>query len=205
MDVMLDIETMSTRLDALVLSIGAVEFTLHAAGPKVHTRMLLVLHWQQQLLLGRHVHQDTQRWWAQQTDEARAHWTHPSVPPLPVEASLTELGQYLYTAGVARKGGSKLWANGAVFDVGVLEHLYAQLGSNQPPWYYSNVRDARTVYGVCGHVRQATDTMLQQEQELHSHSPVDDCVSQINRLWCSWPGELSPEPDTVEEVKAPVT
>lgn len=78
-DVMLDIETLSTRNDALVLSIGAVRFDcIGKDGPWLaDERFFATPDLTEQLLMGRAVDQPTQKWWAKQPPEAQAHWINP--------------------------------------------------------------------------------------------------------------------------------
>ena len=192
---MVDVETMSTHnLNALILSVGAVRFALspgdQGTGPAQSLRYvsslgvaphvddvlptwwdgrLWVLDVGEQLLLGRRVDPDTQKWWAEQSDEARRHWRYPEDAPVSVAQFCTEFYAYV-------QGCEELWANGVVFDVGNL----ASLWPGGPPWKYNCVRDARTVYR-CPAANQRTE-LPRPEGEVR-HDPVADCVEQVRRLW----------------------
>lgn len=172
-DVMLDIESLSLRPNALVLSIGACKFTCASdTGPIIGDRLLLVPDMTQQIIAGRHVDQETQKWWAQpENNEARIHWECPSKVHM-MKVALVELSNFIQEA-------SRVWANGICFDITVLEDLYRTNGL-KVPWKYNVVRDARTFYDN----NRAWRIIPGGETESTlPHHPVDDCVSQIRRLW----------------------
>lgn len=168
-DIMIDIESLSLQPDALVLSIGACTFTCGTEYPTIGEKLLLVLDMTQQIIAGRHIDQGTQKWWAEQPEAASAHWKTPGKVH-PVNVALTELALFVRDA-------PRIWANGICFDITVLEHLYRQNGI-KVPWKYNIVRDARTFYDNNRPWKQFTS-----EGVLIEHHPVDDCISQINRLW----------------------
>lgn len=172
-NIMIDIESMSLRTNALILSIGAVAFSLDDTGPHIGRSMLAVPSLRDQLIYSRHVDPSTQAWWADgERDDARVHW----------ESNTNEMGlkHALLELVLACKGAKAIWANGIVFDIGVLEHAYQQVGL-KPPWKYNMVRDARTIYKVFGTRRHYTPA----EAILDGvpHHPISDCRGQIYGLW----------------------
>lgn len=174
-DVMLDIETLSLQSDALVLSIGAVKFNSveqPASRPlwECATSFLAVPSLLEQVLLGRHVDQGTQKWWATQPVQAQDHWCGPAVNSIKVYEALQGLAEYVSDA-------DRVWANGIVFDIGILESLYRQFKMSIP-WKYSSVRDARTFYDTHPSTRTWTGS-----EDWIAHHPVGDCKHQIVRLW----------------------
>ena len=58
-DIMLDIETLSTRPEAVVLTLGAVKFDPWASEIDTDTGLYVRVDVDEQLALGRHVRQDT--------------------------------------------------------------------------------------------------------------------------------------------------
>lgn len=172
--VMLDIESLSLRPDALILSIGAVTFTCKPNdGPAFGQEFLVVPDITHQLMQGRHVDPDTQKWWAQpENDTARQHWLNPPKYHV-LHTALSELASFC-------RGAHTIWANGIVFDISVLEHAYRQIGL-KVPWKYNAIRDARTVYDITKGVSGRPE-FVEDPTEV-AHHPVSDCRIQVRRLW----------------------
>ena len=163
--VMIDIETMSTHnSNALILSVGALEFGLGSAGYSLGEKRLWVLDPVEQLLLGRHVDPKTQTFWKGQPPEAAEHFVYGAQEPL--DQFQESLAEFL-------KDTDELWANGVVFDIGNLASLF-----DTPPWKYNVVRDARTVYRTLDPVAGREDRKFRPE-----HHPITDCEAQIYGLW----------------------
>lgn len=172
--VMIDIETMSTRTNAMVLSVAAVNFKLDVEACVVGSKKLWVLDTRSQLWT-RHVDPETQKWWAKQPPAAKTHLLQ---DPTPLPDFLLEF------RGVVGAQ-DEVWAHGTVFDMGILENLYAEYGL-EPPWKrYDVIRDVRT-FVRCFPVqnRLCPDEVIKNHKE---HDPVDDCVRQIWSLWEHWP------------------
>jgi hypothetical protein len=173
---MIDIETLATDADALVLSIGAVVFNCLPDRAEFGEQYIAALDINQQLLVGRSVDRKTQIWWGSQPPAASDHWASPAVAAVKVPDALAGLSSFC--SGVTR-----LWANGIVFDIGILESLYSDFGMT-PVWKYSTVRDARTFYDMqrlMAYPQGKADTLL--TKDLIPHHPLGDCKAQIVRLW----------------------
>lgn len=171
--VMIDIETLSTANDALVLSIGAVQFDcIGKDGPWFGDDFLAVPSLTEQLLLGRRVDQNTQRWWNKQPKETQEHWLNPvRTRAMSVTQALLSLSDFLEEA-------TQVWANGSHFDLCILESLYRSAG-REAPWKYNSVRDARTLYAILPHIRE----YVAPSQIDLPHHPLADCRAQIIRMW----------------------
>lgn len=173
--IMIDIESMALTPDALVLSIGATEFGLTSTGPQFGEERLYVPTIPEQLLLGRRVDQNTQRWWAVVEQAAQHHWLKPEVANTytPINACI-ELAHF-----IKAKAPGEIWANGPQFDIAVLEHLFAQCGV-AVPWNYSIIRDLRTIRKVLGEKRELPSLNAADEV---AHHPLADNRMQIRSLW----------------------
>jgi hypothetical protein len=170
-DVMLDIETLSTRNDALVLSIAAIPFDcIGQEGPWMGDPLFLVPDMIEQIVMGRHVDQNTQEFWQKQPLEASEHWRNPNTRST-VRSALMQLDAFV-------AGAPRIWANGIVFDIGILESLYRLVGL-VPPWKYNAIRDARTFYDT----NTSDRPKLELPETVILHHPITDCRLQINRLW----------------------
>ena len=173
-DVMLDIETLSTRNDALVLSIGAVKFDcIGKDGPWFGDQFFVVPSLIEQIMIGRHVDQKTQEFWQKQPLAASSHWNGPGVVPFKTYEALRDLSEFI-------KDAPRVWANGIVFDIGILTSLY-QSQNMAVPWKYNAVRDARTFYDTNAS-RRTVDPGIPVEDFI-AHHPLGDCKMQIIKLW----------------------
>ncbi|KAB2896786.1 MAG: 3'-5' exoribonuclease, partial [Burkholderiaceae bacterium] len=137
--IVLDLETLSTKPHAAVISIGAV--ALDAVGQCVgefHTA--IDGHGQP----GRDIDPETLAWWAQQSPEAQAASLHATSCVSATQAMCMFSG---WVGTVADPEKVKMWGNGSSFDCTILSSLYAQcheLGHPQP-WRWWNDRDMRTI------------------------------------------------------------
>ena len=164
MDLMLDLETLSTRPDAVILTFGAVKFD-------PYTRVIdnqglyLRVDVDEQILLDRHVDDATIEWWGNQVPEVRDEALGDEN-----RVSLDNFTQQLnrYLVGV-----KSIWAQGPVFDIVILENLYRQI-KKPAPWYYWQIRDSRTLFGVHGDPRV-------KGREGH-HNALSDCIYQAQGI-----------------------
>lgn len=180
-NVMIDIETMGVHTSrSVILSVGAVAFRLRKIGPDICEVPLFVVLSPQD---DRRVENGTQLFWDRQSKEARAHWEFPDVGRTPGSLLAIQIESYLKEVALGWAN-TQVWSNGVVFDLGNLENLM----DCDPPWKYSNVRDARTVYKILPKVRS-----MPADLEFLGHEPVDDCKNQIWWLWEHWPEELLSE------------
>lgn len=137
-DVMVDLETLSTRPDAAIISIGACWFNADTqeVGRPWHTRIDMA----DSIRSGGHVDGDTVRWWLRQSDAARASITE-GCSNL-VDDALQGFAMYL--RGIAPYSEVRVWGNGADFDLPILASAYARASLEQP-WRYFNGRCLRTL------------------------------------------------------------
>ena len=159
--VMLDLETLATGPDAVILSIGAVRFNEFDSRMIFRSELNIKLNVDEQIQLGRKVDDDTVEWWSKQNTELQdsvfnAH-NRTSIADF-----IIELNRFVVAA-------DRIWAQGPVFDIVILENLYRQIGV-PIPWPYYNIRDSRTIIKALGtdivHVRQ------------HAHDALADCKYQ---------------------------
>lgn len=132
-DVMIDLETLGTTADAVILSIGAVKFNLES-GDIDDAGFYASVSVTSNLDLGRRVSEDTLKWWMQQTPAAQAVFHEPKDT---LESSLRGLIEWF---GHDQR---RVWSNGADFDLPMLAHAFTQLGLTIP-WQFFNSRCFRT-------------------------------------------------------------
>jgi hypothetical protein len=182
-DVMIDMETLSTRANPVVRSIAAVKFDLHlpwrAVDPTQYEPLFeadVRLAGQQEA--GLHLDLDTVKWWMQQSDAARARFVRKEDER--VDTVLVDLGRKLRGAGTDvpwHDGGARVWSYGATADLVWLRSLFETYGYEYPV-HYRNLWCARTFAGVM-EVGVADDYRKTDEPK---HDPYWDCVAQIRML-----------------------
>jgi hypothetical protein len=164
MDIMLDLETLATSPDSVILTFGAVKFDPFTTEQDFDTGLYYRIDVDEQIALGRQVDQGTVDWWGSQNEEVR-------------EEALGEhdrigLEQFTQSLNKFVVGANRIWAQGPVFDIVILENLYRQLGK-PTPWPYYLIRDSRTLLKALGDTR-SPGIML--------HNALADCVSQAQAI-----------------------
>ena len=163
-DIMLDLETLGTRPECVILTLGAVKFnpyTLDDPGPGLYLRPDV----DQQIAAGREVQEDTLQWWMNQAEDVREEALGEE-GRVSIEDMHRQLNKFLV-------GVNNIWAQGPVFDIAILENLYRQYGW-PTPWQFWQIRDSRTLFGVHG------DPRIKGKMGLHN--ALEDCVSQATAV-----------------------
>lgn len=171
-DVMVDLETMSTRGNAAFVSIGAVAF--EPSGTMVQKIGSSIFYQnvdlQSCMSLGLHVDASTIMWWLRQSDAARKALTDPT--PQPVELVLKAFSQWY--ARVTSKE-SFIWSHGNSFDVPIISECYARIGM-KTPWFFSRSHDTRTIFDYVGEKIPAADIRT------GGHNSLFDAIAQAEHL-----------------------
>jgi hypothetical protein len=137
--IMLDLETLGTAADAVILSIGAVRFNLDTdevddAGFYASVSV------DSNLEAKRRIQEDTLIWWLKQGPAAQGVF-HETKQTLGV--ALIDLSDWMGDSE------SFVWSNGADFDLPMLAHAYTSLGI-QIPWKFWNSKCFRTYKNLPG-------------------------------------------------------
>lgn len=142
-DLMIDIETLGVRDNAVITQIGLVAFDLTGY---VHNTIgvNLFIDPADAIKQGQKVDWSTISWWLKQNDTARL--TMANRQGLPLRTALIEMGDFIEANTV---GAEKVrpWGNGATFDITLLEQAIRLTGLTVP-WSYRNVRDLRTLADI---------------------------------------------------------
>ena len=163
-NLMIDIETLGNRADALVVSIGAVFFDPKTglSGAEFYRK----LDFQDQIDKGRKPTQGTIEFWLNQSKEAQAVFHEKGIN---TSQALSEFVSFVSTNSEKMK--CKPWGNGPSFDLTIMETLLNDFNVEHP-WMFFNVRCLRTfkeyVYNGKDLVREGV-----------YHHALDDCKHQI--------------------------
>ena len=123
--IMLDLETLGTRADAVILSLGAGKFDL-TSGKIDDQGFYASISIDSNQELGRHIQEDTLLWWLKQDIAAQSVF-HEEKIALP--QALEDFSDWVGT------GDYEVWSNGADFDIPMLGHAYAQI-QMEAPWKF---------------------------------------------------------------------
>lgn len=164
--IMLDIETLGKKPDALVLSVGAAVMDM-ATLTIVDRRYWLLDHKSQE---ERTIDADTVLWWMQQGDAARAEFRRgDAVDPEELAGDLHDLFRKYAT--------STPWANGTNFDLPILASLIRDYSVSPVPWGYRH-QDMRSLATVMDSVLSWKDYTKQHNPT--AHNALEDAVCQAN-------------------------
>jgi hypothetical protein len=173
-DVSIDLETLSTRANCAILSIGAVAFNRHTGkhGPTFYKEIDL-----DSTMQCGHVSGSTLTWWMQQSQAARELFSDARRDDKVSLATALD-GFAAWYRGL--NGQPCPWGNGSSFDITALEHAYVVGGVGlQAPWYFDAVRDMRTIVDAAGIQPSAVPF------EGVKHKALDDARHQANVIYAS--------------------
>ena len=159
-DVMIDLETLGTCNNAVIIQIGACYFD-RATG-KIGKKLLINVDVESSLKKGFEVEAHTLYWWLEQSEDARQSLIKKK--GVSVIAAIKKINTFL-------KDSECIWSH-ATFDYVKIEHHLNKLGI-KPTFGYRSPRDLRTLVDI-------TDIDL---SEYHfdgvQHNALDDCLHQV--------------------------
>lgn len=158
-DVMIDIETLGKKSGCAVLSIGAVAFDRYTG--EIGETFYCCMGAENAKQYG-HTDPDTIAWWLKQSDAAKQDAFNGSEDPIACAKA--------FNAWI--NGNDKVWGNGSVFDITILESWFETTGV-PVPWKFWNVRDVRTVEDI-GEIDKSRF-----ERQGTFHNALDDAIHQV--------------------------
>ncbi len=164
---MIDLETLSTRYDAAIISIGAAIFddekVIDSNGWALDPRHV-------------HGHMDAKTifWWASQSDSARQFSFNGQYSDLTAAFELKTL--------FAKYNVSEVWSKDPHFDHVILEEWWRRLGgkAGEFPVHYRAPRAYRTLESET--IALGFDKELWAQYNYVAHNPVDDAVTQARAV-----------------------
>ena len=200
--VMIDLETLSTKTNASIMSIAAVEFNKFS-GESFNTLYIKIdpSEWGKN---GRDVDGNTVKWWLEQEKDAtQSLLEKPFDGYATLKSALERLSKFIEACDntLIEEGETKIetfnpwsgetevfiipkddekrrvtvWGNGATMDITILQSAYEYFGM-KTPWQYWAVNDVRTIVDFKPEIKANT------EFEGVKHYPIDDCKHQIKYL-----------------------
>lgn len=153
--IMIDIETLGVKPGSVILSIGAVEFTVDEIGTEFYTRV----DFDQP---GMEMDPNTVAWWMTQDTLPRVEAFSKAVNRPSLVVALDMLRQTF-------QWDQTVWSHGSIFDIAHLDEAYRREGKRSP-WDFRLVRDTRTLFSLYPNIsvpRHGT-----------AHSALDDAINQ---------------------------
>lgn len=171
-NVMIDIETLSTKSDAAVLSIGLAAFDDQRV---VDTHGIAI---KAEQVFGT-IDVDTVRWWMRQTNAASSYSMNGEIHQSAAWVQFDSfLQKHLHITG-------EVWAKGPQFDCVILgEWLKGLKARNlvasgaRMPWKYSQERDVRTLQNEA----LRAGCVIPDNWTGTAHNPVDDAANQARQV-----------------------
>lgn len=163
--IMLDLETMSTRANAAIVSIGAVKFTFEDG---MTDEFLINVDPISCHKIGLHIDASTIEWWKKQPKEAQDSW---KVNPQDIVYALEELNAFI---GNAPK--QLVWCQGASFDFPILHSACVASGVEWGTKYW-NEMCSRSIFNMLG----IRNDQIRKNQS-GNHTALADAKSQTKTL-----------------------
>lgn len=145
MDIMLDLETLSSAPDAAIVAIGATVFSTDGATSLVGSQTFYIpVDPVSAQTMGGTIDAATVQWWARQSPEARATLN---------DDRAAHIGDALHDFGefVRQFDEPRIWGNGAGFDNVVLRRAYER-SPLFAPWAFRADRCYRTLKNIHPHI-----------------------------------------------------
>lgn len=159
-NVMIDLETFSTRSNAAIVSIGAVKFQ----DDQILDTFYCTVDAMSCKQAGLHIDKETVAWWSKQSKEARDALL---VDPQPLEQALNKFTAWFGTQSLPT------WGNGAGFDNVIMENAYRAIGQKRP-WLPWDDRCYRTMKNLVNIPIEKRDGVY--------HNALDDALTQTRHL-----------------------
>ena len=161
---MIDLETLSTNPNAVILTVGGVKFD-----PYTHAEpsqgMYFKVDVDSQTTTGREVMQETIDWWGEQTKEIQDE-AMGEKDRIPLEEMVKRINKWAVGVDV-------FWCQGPLFDYAILQDIYKQLG-HPAPWQYWQIRDSRTLFSLV--------PKDPNEERQEAHNALADCYFQAKKV-----------------------
>lgn len=161
--IMIDLETLGTRSNAVIMSIGAVQFDLKG---NLKKRFHKGVDIGSCLSNGLQVDGSTIEWWLKQSTKNISKLL--SIPRMTLNMALLDLTECF---GLMDKEKTYVWSHGSNFDIVLLENAYKATDMSIW-WKYSNVRDTRTLFDIINYTYKAKG----------EHDALEDAINQAEAV-----------------------
>ena len=171
-EIMLDIETLSTANNAVIMTIGAIKFNRNKTLKKLedYETFYRRIDMNSCLDIGLDIDSDTLSWWDQQDEKSKIEIFDVN-NRININQALEEFSEFY-------KGSRRVWSNGDDFDCVILSEAFKRCNM-QIPWHFWETRDCRTIMDL-GNVYLKNINYKGKE-----HHALHDCYKQLIALYKS--------------------
>ena len=134
---MVDLETLATSPNAVILTIGAVTFD--PASNKIFDKLYYRVDVDSCDRLGMVVDDATIEWWSKQAANVQTE-AFAEDNRVPIEEVIEKFHKFAWNCDA-------FWSHGATFDLVILDCYYRKL-NKVPPWNFWQIRDTRTLFDL---------------------------------------------------------
>jgi len=134
---MVDLETLATAPNAVILTLGAVTFD--PASNKIFDKLYHRVDIDSCDRLGMIVEESTIEWWSKQSSDVKNE-AFAEDNRLPVEEVIEKFHKFAWNCDA-------FWSHGSIFDLNILDTYYRKL-NKAPPWNFWQIRDTRTLFDL---------------------------------------------------------
>lgn len=166
--IIVDLETLSTRPNSCIVSIGAVAFTIKDG---ITEEFFINVDAASSKKFGLHIDPDTIDWWKKQSPEAIKSW---QTNPVSLDTALNSFCTFYGPKSCP------IWGNGSSFDITIMESALYAIGwgddkgkGNHLPWKFWDIYDLRTLTNLFGVKVAKTQT---------NHNALHDALAEANTL-----------------------
>jgi len=172
LNIMVDLETASTKENAAILSWAMVPFFTDGTEFTDMEDFYRVVSLTSCFFAGMDVDKGTQDWWMKQEPKAKSMFLHAedeNIHGVAMEA-------YTWLSNLAEKYDLYMWARGLDFDIPKMEWCFRKFVERPLPYKYSHKMDVRTV------LKFMKIDQSQFEMQGVKHNALDDCKHDIRMI-----------------------
>lgn len=138
---MVDLETLATTPDSVILTIGAVKFDPWGSNVdrSEHNIFYRRIDTESCETLGMIIDPGTLEWWGKQETSIIDEAFNPE-NRVSIETAINEFHKFAW-------GCDAFWSHGSIFDIMILETYYRKIGK-AIPWNFWQIRDTRTIFDL---------------------------------------------------------
>lgn len=161
-NVMIDIETLGTSFDSVMLSCSLVRFDIETG--ETFEELEVYFDLEESIKEGFQVNVKTLKWWLEQDIQVLKK----QLKDNSCLESLNDISKFIDNT-------DSVWGNSASFDLGILGNYYDTFNIERP-WNFWNENCVRTVSNLNPQIKWDTEFVGDK------HNPIDDCKHQIKYL-----------------------
>lgn len=175
-DLFVDIETLGTKQDSVILSLGmiAVNLSEEFGYDDIEKFFIKFDAKDQKERLGRKVYKDTVEWWKKQDKKVQESQLKAYNTDVSLEEGLTQAAAWMKNVEGYHSKDSWVWTRG-LMESFLLEHACEQVGRS-PLFPFNKVRDVRTAVDILTGTRNGYIETTMDTSNLDKHDPVNDVI-----------------------------